>query len=75
MKFLKTLLYTLAACTALLVGAGAWIDAPRQEMQSTGLTAATVLGTTVTMLPAGSSASGAVTSGVLADKVADGDEG
>lgn len=75
MKFLKTLLYTLAACTALLVGAGLWTDAPRQEMQSTGLTAATILGTTVTILPAGSSAPGAVASGVLAIKVANGDEG
>lgn len=45
MRFLTTFLAATAVCTALLVGSAYWIDAPHHEPQSTGLTAATVLGT------------------------------
>ncbi|WP_342165408.1 hypothetical protein [Methylobacterium sp. SD21] len=69
MKFLTTLLYALAACTALLVGTGLWIDAPRNEMQSTGLTAATVLGTDVTAPLVGAPAPGSVASDVAGNGV------
>ncbi|UIY43560.1 hypothetical protein [Methylobacterium radiotolerans] len=75
MKFLTTVLYALAACAALLVGTGFWIDAPRREMQSTGLTAATVLGTDVTARPTGALAPGAVASGVASVGVTAGVEG
>jgi hypothetical protein len=64
MKFLTTLLYALAACVALLVGTGLWIDAPRSEMRSTGLTAAAILGTDMTVPPVGAAAPGSVSSDV-----------
>ncbi|GJD87272.1 hypothetical protein BHAOGJBA_0772 [Methylobacterium hispanicum] len=66
MRLLTTLLAVIAACTALLVGVGLWIDAPRHEMQSTGLTAATILGIDDASAPAHSSASGVVDLGVAA---------
>jgi len=45
MRFLTTLLMVTCICTGLLVGAAFWIDAPGRVMPSTGLTAATILGT------------------------------
>lgn len=73
MRFLTTFLYALAVCMAFLVGAGLWIDAPRHEMQSTGLTAATILGTDGTSPPAG--APGTVSSGVIDVGLLAGNEG
>ncbi|TXM95528.1 hypothetical protein [Methylobacterium sp. WL116] len=73
MRFLTTTMTAMAVCTAFLVGAAFWIDAPDRNVQSTGLTAATVLGTDGMAPLARPSDPGAVASG-YADVVV-GDQG
>ena len=75
MSCLTTFLTAIAVCTALLVGTAFWIDVPHHEAQSTGLTAATVLGTDGMAPIARPSDSGAVASEGDIIGVAVGDQG
>ncbi|CAM2761089.1 hypothetical protein ACLBXJ_12910 [Methylobacterium mesophilicum] len=75
MRFLTTFLAAMAISTALLVGSAFWIGAPHQGMQSTGLTAATVLGTDGMAPIARPSDQGAVASEDAIIGVAVGDQG
>lgn len=58
MRSLTTFMAAIAVCTVLLFCTAYWIDAPPSVAPSTGLTAATVLGTDGMVPVDGPSASG-----------------